>query len=113
MISAGSSSDPWFSATNHSTKSSTHNLSKEMIMKTKLTVAIALLGAVLAAPSVVMAEDTVSDEAIRLTADQTQYNNAVAKRATKLQSVQSKARSAEGTSKRMHDEAFRPGGVGG
>ncbi len=82
-------------------------------MKTKFTVAIALLGAALAAPSVVMAEDVISDEAIRQTTDQTQYNNAVAKRAAKVQSVQSKARSAEDTSKRMHDEAFQPGGVGG
>jgi peptidoglycan hydrolase CwlO-like protein len=84
-----------------------------MIMKTKFTVAVALLGAVLAAPSVVMAEDVIGDEAIRLSTDQTQYNNAVAKRAAKVQSVQSKARSVEDTNKRLRDEAFQPGGVGG
>ena len=81
-------------------------------MKTKFTVAVALLGAVLAAPSVVMAEDTLSDEAIRQVTDQTQYNNAVAKRAAKVQNVQSKTRSVEDNAKRLHDEAFQPGGTG-
>ncbi len=82
-------------------------------MNTKFTIAAALLGAVLAAPSVVMAEDVIGDDVIRQTTDQTQYNNAVAKRAAKVQSVQSRARSTDDYAKRLHDEAFQPGGVGG
>ena len=82
-------------------------------MKTQFAVAAALLGAVLAAPSVVMAEDVIGDDMIRQVTDQTQYNNAVAKRAAKVQSVQTRARSTEDNVKRLRDEAFQPGGVGG
>lgn len=56
-------------------------------MKTQLTVAVAVLGAVLAAPSVVMAEDVVSDQVIQQSADQNRYNAAVAKRAAKVQTA--------------------------
>jgi hypothetical protein len=75
-------------------------------MNKQFTLAAVVLGAVLAAPSVVMAEDVISDEAIRLSTDQTVYNNAVAKRAARVQAVQSKSGSSGDFSRRQYDESF-------
>ena len=75
-------------------------------MKKQFTLAAVVIGAVLAAPSVVMAEDVISDEAIRLSTDQTVYNSAVAKRAARVQAVQSKSGSASDFAKRQYDESF-------
>lgn len=75
-------------------------------MKKQFALAAVVLGAVLAAPSVVMAEDVISDEAIRLSTDQTMYNNAVTKRAARVQAVQSKAGSASDVARRQYDESF-------
>lgn len=75
-------------------------------MNSKFTVAAVFLGAVLAAPSVVMAEDVISDEAIRLSTDQTVYNSAVAKRAARVQAVQSKAATGSYVAPRQNDETF-------
>lgn len=75
-------------------------------MKSKFSIAAIVLGAVLAAPSVAMAEDVISDEAIRLTTDQTAYNNAVTKRATKVQSVQTRADRNSDSAARLMEESF-------
>ena len=75
-------------------------------MKKQFTLAAVVIGAVLAAPSVVMAEDVISDEAIRLSTDQTAYNNAVAKRAARVQAMQSRAVTTGDFTRRQHDESF-------
>lgn len=80
----------------------------ELIMKSKFAVAAVVLGAVLAAPGVVLAEDVVSDEVIRQAADQAQYNSAVTKRAAKVLKTAPKASAADDSAKRFRDEAFSP-----
>lgn len=75
-------------------------------MNKQFTLAAVVLGAVLAAPSVVMAEDVISDEAIRLSTDQTVYNSAVAKRAARVQAVQAKAATGSNFASRQYEETF-------
>ncbi len=84
-------------------------------LSTKLTLSAALLGAALAAPTLVMAEDVVDDATIAQAGNPDQFGKTTVKHAKAARAAATAAQSETlaDMEKRLQQESMQPGGVGG